>query len=65
LGDYEVKCIYVDRDSLVSRGLSEADLVEVPYEDMDSGEELDTIVKVIDSRAIQELMDEQDVVFSF
>ncbi|MEI6413666.1 MAG: sulfurtransferase complex subunit TusC [Pseudomonadota bacterium] len=65
LGDYEVKCIYVDRDSLVSRGLSEVDLIEIPYEDMDSGEELDTIVKVIDSNAIQELMDEQDVVFSF
>ncbi|CAK0741939.1 Intracellular sulfur oxidation protein DsrF [Gammaproteobacteria bacterium] len=65
LEDYEVKCIYVDRDSLNCRGLTEDDLIEVPYEDMDSGEELDTIVKVIDSVEVLELMDEQDVVFSF
>jgi tRNA 2-thiouridine synthesizing protein C len=65
LGDYEVKNIYVDRDSLAARGLSEDDLVAVAWEDMDTGEERENIVEVVDAARVTELMEESDVIFSF
>jgi tRNA 2-thiouridine synthesizing protein C len=65
LGDYEVKNIYVDRASLESRGLTQDDLVQVAWEDWESGEEKENIVEVVDSARVTELMDESDVIFSF
>ncbi|MEJ2000291.1 MAG: sulfurtransferase complex subunit TusC [Maritimibacter sp.] len=35
LGDYDVSKLYVERESLAERGLSEDDLIEVIYEDED------------------------------
>ncbi len=65
LGDYEVKTIYVDADSLAARGLTQDDLVAIAYEDMDTEEEIENIVEVVDAARVTELMDEADVVFSF
>jgi tRNA 2-thiouridine synthesizing protein C len=65
LGDYEVKNIYVDRDSLAARGLTQDDLVEIAWEDFETEEEVENIVEVIDSERARELMAEADVVFSF
>jgi tRNA 2-thiouridine synthesizing protein C len=65
LGDYEVKNIYVDRESLEARGLSEEDLVQVAWEDWESGEEKENIVEVVDGARVTELMDESDCIFSF
>jgi tRNA 2-thiouridine synthesizing protein C len=65
LGDYEVKNIYVDRDSLEARGLTQDDLVEIAWEDFETEEEVENIVEVIDSERARELMVEADVVFSF
>jgi tRNA 2-thiouridine synthesizing protein C len=65
LGDYEVKNIYVDRESLESRGLSEDDLVQVAWEDWESGEEKENIVEVVDGARVTELMEESDCIFSF
>lgn len=65
LGDYEVKHLYVDQDSLAARGLSGEDLVEVAWEDFDTGEEVENIVEVVDKARATELMEEHDVVFSF
>lgn len=65
LGDYEVKHLYVDADSLAARGLSQDDLVEVAYEDMDTGEEIENIVELLDPAKVTELMEEHDVIFSF
>jgi tRNA 2-thiouridine synthesizing protein C len=65
LGDFEVKNIYVDRNSLASRGLTQEDLVEVAWEDWESGEEKENIVEVVDSARVTELMGESDVIFSF
>jgi tRNA 2-thiouridine synthesizing protein C len=65
LGDYEVRRIYVDRASLEARGLTQDDLVEIAYEDMETEEEFDNIVEVIDSARVSELMNESDAVFSF
>lgn len=65
LGDYEVRYIYVDEDSLAARGLTQDDLVAIAYEDMDTEEEIENIVEVVDAARVTELMDEADVVFSF
>ncbi len=65
LGDYEVRHLYVDADSLAARGLSQDDLVEVAWEDMDTGEEVENIVELLDQAQVTELMEEHDVIFSF
>jgi tRNA 2-thiouridine synthesizing protein C len=65
LGDYEVKYIYVDRESLESRGLTADDLVAVAWEDMDTGEERENIVEVVDAGRITEVMEASDAIFSF
>lgn len=64
-GDYEVKYIYVDRESLESRGLTAEDLVAVAWEDMDTGEERENIVEVVDAGRVTEVMEASDVIFSF
>jgi tRNA 2-thiouridine synthesizing protein C len=65
LGDYEVKNIFVDRDSMEARGLTQDDLVAIAWEDFETEEEVENIVEVIDSARVRELMAEADVVFSF
>jgi len=65
LGDYEVKNIYVDRDSLEARGLTQDDLVQIAWEDFETEEEIENIVQIIDAERVRELMDESDAVFSF
>ncbi len=65
LGDYEVRHMYVDKNSLEARGLTAEDLVEVEWEDWETEETVDNIVEVVDSDKVIELMEESDVVFSF
>ena len=65
LGDYEVKSIYVDKDSLEARGLTQDDLVAIAWEDWETEEEIENIVEVVDAARMSELMEESDVIFSF
>ena len=65
LGDYEVKSIYVDKDSLEARGLTQDDLVAIAWEDWETEEEIENIVEVVDAARVSELMQESDVIFSF
>jgi len=65
LGDYEVKNIYVDKDSLELRGLTSDDLVQIAWEDWETEEEVENIVEVVDAARVSELMEESDVIFSF
>lgn len=65
LGDYEVKSVFVDRDSLEARGLTQDDLVAIAWEDWETEEEIENIVEVVDAARCTELMEESDVVFSF
>ena len=51
LEDYDIDKLYVEAESLAARGLSADDLVAP--------------VKVVDSAALAELMEQQDVVLSF
>jgi len=65
LGDYEVKSIYVDKESLEARGLTQDDLVAIAWEDWETEEEIENIVEVVDTARVSELMEESDVIFSF
>lgn len=65
LGDYEIRHVYIDGDSLAARGINQDDLLKIAWEDMETGEEVENIVTVIDPTRVSELMTEADVVFSF
>ena len=65
LGDYDIKKIYIEKESLEERGLSLEDLQELKYEDEDDDwAEKDSIILVSRSE-LAEVIDQQDVVFSF
>ena len=65
LGDYDVNKIYVDRLSLEQRGLSEADLMPLTWEDEDDDWAEKPSIRVVDTDELAALMNEQDVVLSF
>ena len=64
LGDYGVRHMYVDKDSLEARGLTQDDLIEVAWEDFETEEEVDNIVEIVDADQVAKLMAESEVVFS-
>ena len=63
LGDYDVRDLYVERESLEERGLSVSDLMEVTH-DTDDEEDLPSI-KVVSRAEMADLMASQDVILSF
>ncbi|MER2604221.1 MAG: sulfurtransferase complex subunit TusC [Siculibacillus sp.] len=63
LGDYDVKKLYVERESLEARGLSEDDLMEITHENDD--EEDVSSVEIVDRARMAEIMAAQDVILSF
>lgn len=65
LGDYDVRDIYVERESLEARGLSLDDLQPLTYEDEDDDWAEKDSIRVVDSRELTALMAQQDVVLSF
>ncbi len=65
LGDYDVRHIYVERESLEARGLSVEDLMPLTYEDEDDDWAEKESLRVVGSEELAALMDEQDVILSF
>lgn len=65
LGDYDVNKIYVEQESLDARGLSVEDLLELTYEDEDDDYAEKSSIHVVSRAELAELMDQQDVIFSF
>jgi len=65
LGDYDVTKLFVERESLEERGLSEDDLIEVIYEDEDDDWAEKPAIKVISRAEIADVMADADVVLSF
>ena len=65
LGDYDVNKIYVDKDSLEERGLTLDDLLDLKYEDEDDDWAEKDSIRLVSREELSELMDQQDVVFSF
>ena len=65
LGDYDVTKLFVERESLDERGLSEADLQEIMYEDEDGGWAEKPSIRIVSRAEMADLMADQDVVLSF
>lgn len=65
LGDYEVTRLYVEKESLEERGLSENDLMEVMYEDEDDDWAEKPAIRLVSRSELTDIMAEQDVVLSF
>jgi tRNA 2-thiouridine synthesizing protein C len=65
LGDYDVQKLFVERESLEERGLSEDDLMEVVYEDEDDDWEEKPAIRVISRAEMADVMADADVVLSF
>ena len=65
LGDYDVRHIYVERESLEARGLTVEDLMPLTYEDEDDDWAEKESLRIVDSSELATLMSEQDVVLSF
>ncbi len=65
LGDYDVKTVYVERESLEERGLSEDDLIEMTYEDEDDDFKEKSSVHIVSREEMAKIMAEADVILSF
>lgn len=65
LGDYEVTKLYVEKESLEERGLSEDDLQEITYEDEDDDWEKKPSIRIVSRSEMADIMADQDVILSF
>ncbi|MBK5970676.1 MULTISPECIES: sulfurtransferase complex subunit TusC [Thiorhodovibrio] len=65
LGDYDVKKIFIEKESLEARGLTLDDLQHLTWEDEDDDYAEKDSIRVLSRQEMAALMDESDVVFSF
>lgn len=65
LGDYDIKKIYIEKESLEERGLSLEDLQELKYEDEDDDWAEKDSIHLVTRAELADVIDQQDVVFSF
>jgi len=65
LGDYDVNKIYVEKESLQARGLTQDDLMALTYEDEDDDWAEKDSIHVVSSTELAEILEQQDVVLSF
>ena len=65
LGDYDVNKLYVERESLEARGLSESDLMELTYEDEDDDYQEKPSIKVVSHQELADIIEQQDVILNF
>ena len=65
LGDYDIKKIYIEKESLEERGLSLDDLQDLKYEDEDDDWAEKDSIHLVSRAELADVIDQQDVVFSF
>ncbi len=65
LGDYDINKLYVSKESLEQRGLSESDLMPLVYEDEDDDWAEKSSIKIVTNEELKSIMSEQDVCLSF
>ncbi|MGO9543510.1 MAG: sulfurtransferase complex subunit TusC [Rhodomicrobium sp.] len=65
LGDYEVRKLYVERESLEERGLTLEDLMPVTYEDENEDYAEKPSIQLVNRAELANLIAGQDVVLSF
>ncbi|MES9991145.1 MAG: sulfurtransferase complex subunit TusC [Candidatus Thiodiazotropha sp.] len=65
LGDYDVTKLYVEKESLEERGLTLEDLMPLTYEDEDDDWAEKDSIRVVSRAEMADIMEQQDVMFSF
>lgn len=65
LGDYEVRKLYVETDSLQERGIDPGRLMEISYEDEDDDYAEKPLVQLVSRAELTEIMSQQDVLLNF
>jgi tRNA 2-thiouridine synthesizing protein C len=65
LGDYDVTKLYVEQESLEERGLSVDDLMDLKWEDEDEDWAEKDSIRVVSRAELSEVLEQQDVIFSF
>lgn len=65
LGDYEVKKVYVEKESLAKRGLEESGLMELVWEDEDEDWAEKPLISLVSASELQDIIDEADVIMNF
>ena len=65
LGDYDINQIYVEKESLELRGLSKENLLPLTWEDEDEDWTEKDSIQIVSSKELTEIIDQQDVIFSF
>jgi tRNA 2-thiouridine synthesizing protein C len=65
LGDYDVKTIYVEKESLDARGLCSDDLLPLIYEDENDDWAEKSSIQVVTTKELARIMDQAEVVMSF
>ncbi|NJL06919.1 MAG: sulfurtransferase complex subunit TusC [Methylacidiphilales bacterium] len=65
LGDYEVRTLYVERESLEERGLDVGDLMPITYEDEDEDYAEKPSIHLVDRAELTRIITDSDVILSF
>ncbi len=65
LGDYDITKLYVEKESLQERGLSQDDLMDIVYEDEDEDWAEKPSVHLVSRAELADIMAEQDVLLNF
>jgi len=65
LGDYDIKKLYVEKESLDERGLKPENLQAITYEDEDEDFAEKPSVRIVSRAELTQIMAQQDVLLSF
>ena len=65
LGDYDINEMYVSKESLEQRGLTQDDLMTLVYEDEDDDWAEKPSIKIVPNAELSTIIAKQDVVLSF
>ena len=65
LGDYDINKIYVEKESLEERGLTEDDIMALTYEDEDDDWAEKSSINIVSRAEMADLIDSSDVMFNF
>lgn len=65
LGDYDVTRVYVERESLDSRGITEDDLMPLVWEDEDDDRVERLLIRVVSAQQLRDIIDDADVILNF
>lgn len=65
LGDYDITKLYVEKESLEERGLTQEDLMDIVYEDEDDDWAEKPSIRVVSRSELADIMAEQDVLLNF